>query len=213
MTSNLTMSGELSYADALRATTEAPATVQITGRVLARSASGIAGPKGCIPILWCYCVQDTPDNPCNCDGPIIWLPEQKQPPLLRPANGHDGEVTFDVDGATRVFLDETREVNRDERSDTQLMRLRADGEFEAAEETLWLREFTEVRVDHLQSALDRIDGHSRLSEMAKKKGKGRLGLLVAAFEAGWEIGEFIDEKTGLSDKISDWLLDTFGPWK
>lgn len=26
------------------------------------------------PILWCLCVQDSPENPCPCNGPIVWLP-------------------------------------------------------------------------------------------------------------------------------------------
>ncbi|WP_425084947.1 hypothetical protein [Ruegeria profundi] len=26
------------------------------------------------PILWCFCVQDSPNNPCPCTGPIVWIP-------------------------------------------------------------------------------------------------------------------------------------------
>ncbi len=26
------------------------------------------------PFLWCLCVQDSPDNPCPCTGPIVWVP-------------------------------------------------------------------------------------------------------------------------------------------
>lgn len=46
----------------------------------------------------------------------------------------------------------------------------------------------------------------------KKKGKPSVGaLLIGAFELGWHIGEKIDEETGISDKISDWLAENF-PW-
>lgn len=27
-----------------------------------------------LPILWCLCVHDSPDNPCPCTGPIVWVP-------------------------------------------------------------------------------------------------------------------------------------------
>jgi len=44
------------------------------------------------------------------------------------------------------------------------------------------------------------------------KGKPSIGaLLIGAFELGWHIGEKIDEETGASDKISDWLAENF-PW-
>ena len=46
----------------------------------------------------------------------------------------------------------------------------------------------------------------------KESGKGVVGKLTAAFELGWLIGEKIDEETGASDEIADWLYDTFGPW-
>jgi hypothetical protein len=27
-----------------------------------------------LPILWCLCVHDSPDSPCPCTGPIVWVP-------------------------------------------------------------------------------------------------------------------------------------------
>ncbi len=92
------------------------------------------------------------------------------------------------------------------------MRLGPEGQFEAIADSLWVQEFTPIRVDRLKRALELIEKHPRLGAIAKTKGKGTWAKLVAAFEAGWEIGTFIDEEAGLADKISDWLIDTFGPW-
>lgn len=53
-----------------------------------------------------------------------------------------------------------------------------------------------------------------IAAVAGASGKlpGPAGKLKTAFEIGWNIGTIIDESTGASDKISDWLLDKFGPW-
>lgn len=108
-------------------------------------------------------------------------------------------------------MEDTREVGGKE-SGARLMRLGSDGQFSAVAETLWVQEFTPMHIGRLQKALEFIQKHPQLSVIAKKKGTGFWAKIVAAFEAGWEIGTFIDEETGLSDEISDWLLDTFGPW-
>ena len=125
--------------------------------------------------------------------------------------GAEGLVDIDIDATTRVFMEDSREVDC-KASDARLLRLRSDGQLEAVADTLWFQEFIPMRIDRLQRALELIERHPQLRAMAKKKTKWKWAQIVAAFEAGWEIGTFIDEKTGLSDTISDWLLDTFGPW-
>ena len=202
---------ELTYESALTKTAGSRSELTIHGRLVSRPSNQIGGPRGCIPILFCLCVQDTPDNPCPCSGPIVWFPEGSIRNRRKMGRGAEGVVEIDVGASTRVFVEDTREVGG-KGSDARLMRLGPAGHFEAVAETLWVQEFTPMRVDRLQRALELIDGHPQLSVMAKKKGAGFWGKLVAAFEAGWEIGTFIDEQTGLSDKISDWMIDTFGPW-
>jgi hypothetical protein len=45
----------------------------------------------------------------------------------------------------------------------------------------------------------------------KGKAPSKTDLIVGAFAVGWEIGTFIDEKTGISDAISDWAAENI-PW-
>ncbi len=52
--------------------------------------------------------------------------------------------------------------------------------------------------------------HARKDGVAYRTSE-KGALLIAAFELGWVIGTKIDEETGLSDTISDWLYDWFGP--
>jgi hypothetical protein len=64
-----------------------------------------------------------------------------------------------------------------------------------------------------------ISDLKKMKEMAEG-GRGRIiaskksigGWLIGAFELGWAIGEKIDEETGASEKLADWLYDTLGPW-
>ena len=205
------ISSELTYESALSKSSGSRSELTIQGRIISRPANQIGGPRGCIPILWCLCVHDSPDNPCPCNGPIIWFPERSIRGRRKMKHGGEGLIEIDVEASTKVFLEDTREVGGKE-SGARLMRLGADGQFEAVADTLWVQEFTSMRIDRLQRALELIEGHPQLSAIAKKKGGGFWGKIVAAFEAGWAIGTFIDEETGLSDKISDWMIDTFGPW-
>lgn len=205
------ISPDLTYEEALARSTGSSSAVTIEGRIVARASSGIYGPKGCTPILWCLCVHDSPDNPCPCTGPIIWIPDRFLRAKRKARHGEEGAIEFDLDGKTRIFLEDSREVGTIE-SGTRLLRKSEDGQLEAVTDTLWVQEFIPMRINTLKRALLLIEGHPQLSAMAKKKGKGFWGKIVAAFEAGWAIGEFIDEETGLSDKISDWMIDTFGPW-
>jgi hypothetical protein len=202
---------ELTYEAALSKSSGSKSESTIQGRIISRLPNQIAGPRGCFPILWCLCVHDSPDNPCPCNGPIIWIPEGSIRNRRKLGRGTEGSVELDVEASARVFLEDTREIGGQD-SDARLMRLGADGQFEAVTDTLWVQEFSPMRLDRLKRALELIERDPRLSAIAKKKGKGIWGKLVAAFEAGWAIGTYIDEKTGLSDKLSDWMIDTFGPW-
>lgn len=205
------VSSELTYEAALDLSSAAKSELTIQGRIISRPANQIGGPRGCIPIFWCLCVWDSPESPCACNGPIVWLPHGSFRIRKQAQREQEGLVDINIDANTRVFIEDSREVGG-KNAGARLMRMTPDGQLEAVTETLWVQEFTPMHIGRLQRALELIEKHPQLSVLAKKKGKGFWAKLVAAFEAGWEIGTFIDEETGLSDKISDWLLDTFGPW-
>lgn len=202
---------EFTYDTALRQSSTLRSDLAVRGKVISETSIPAAGPRGCIPILWCLCVHDSPDNPCPCNGPIIWCPKRSILRRRKLEPQAEGLVEITVEAATKVFLEDSREVGG-KGSGTQLLRMATDGRSEPLAETLWLQEFTPMRIDRLQKALELIERHPQLSAIAKKKGKGFWGKIVAAFEAGWEIGTLIDEEVGLSDTIADWLEDTFGPW-
>ena len=202
---------ELTYETALRQSSRSRSDLAVKGRIISETSMQAAGPRGCIPLLWCFCVQDSPDNPCRCNGPIIWFPGKSILSRRRIGTQTEGLVEITLEATTKVFLEDTREVGGKE-SGTQLLRIATDGRSEVVAETFWLQEFTPMRIDRLQKALELIEQHPQLTAFAKKKGKGFWGKIVAAFQAGWAIGTMIDEETGLSHKIADWLEDTFGPW-
>lgn len=201
---------ELSYEQAVKAISGSRSDLTLQVRFLTRPSKQFDGPRGCIPVLWCFCVQDSPSNPCKCTGPIIWIPEDSLRDHGRPQLSKDGSAEIVVDGNTRVFVEDTREVGG-KNAGSRLMRLGRDDNFEAVADTLWLQEFMPMRLSQLNKALKLIESHPKLGSIAKKS-KGVWGKIVAAFEAGWEIGTAIDEETGLSDKISDWMIETFGPF-
>lgn len=127
------------------------------------------------------------------------------------ARGTEGLVEIDIDAGARAFVEDTREVGG-KVSGARLLRLGSKGEFEAVADTLWVQEFIPMRVGSLQRALQLIETHPRLRAIANEKGNVGLADLVDAFIWGWGRGTDINEELGLSDIISDWLLDTFGPW-
>lgn len=203
------------YETLLRRGSREKSTVTIRGVMARKPAQGIAGPKGCTPILWCFCVHDSPSSPCPCMGPIIWLPDDR---IFRVSEserpGQQGEKLVEVEVASDALLlfDETREIVPRKPANVRLLRYGEDGKFSPVEETLWVQEYMPMRAAALVGALELIGSNKKIQVMAKKKGPGIFGWIVGAFKAGWEIGEFIDDKTGVSDSLADWLYDTLGPW-
>ncbi|CAA9247097.1 MAG: hypothetical protein AVDCRST_MAG93-1577 [uncultured Chloroflexia bacterium] len=189
-------------------------TVTVTGATA--KAPGMVGPRGCIPILWCLCVHDSPDNPCPCNGPIVWLPEwiaQSAGPTGRMGfvNGAKQPLaSFTIDASSKIYVDASVRLGGGERSRVALQR-DAAGDLKPVKAEIIVPRYLPIQVGMLSDALELISGDDRLTTMAKQA-PGPLGWVVAAFKAGWEIGEFIDEETGASDALADWLYETFGPW-
>ncbi len=60
------------------------------------------------PILWCLCPLDSPDNPCPCTGPIVWIPRAAVM-ATSPSNklSKDGQIIEQVvvDDKTELVVD------------------------------------------------------------------------------------------------------------
>lgn len=200
-------------------------TTTVTGVVARRPASGLWGPKGCFPILICLCVHDRSDNPCPCDGPIIWIPDRSVKSKkehrqgTKESNSTDLMMEIAVDSKARVFIDETRPSNdHDLREGMVLMQVGKD-EFKRTEGKAWIQQYVPIRAEILLRTLKCVYSDHRLADVARKKKGGFWGAVSAvlgaagpAFDLGVEIGTAIDEETGISSDIADWLYDTLGPF-
>jgi hypothetical protein len=146
--------------------------LELEGNILDLNSNGVFW-----PILGCLCVQDSPDNPCPCKGPIVWLPKDK---ILKSGksgrNNHEGSEVhwFEVANGAEIMVEELH--------------------------TLKIKDYADF--------VDWTEGNGTSVSFSKKSIRSRL--LKAAFSLGFAIGTVIDEETGASDEISDWLHDTFG---
>lgn len=144
--------------------------------------------RGCIPIEFgCLCVHDSPDSPCPCrklPPIIVWLPEDR---IFKqsPADkkNHDGREL------TLFEVENTAQI--------------------------FLEKLLPFNISTLRAALSpgrKTGGDNGQPGSLQKKRSKVAKAVIAAFSFGWEIGEAIDEETGASDELADWLYDTFGPW-
>lgn len=66
-----------------------------------------------IPLIYCLCVQDSPDNPCPCHGPVVWLKRDdilaSQVGVRRGAGGERVDRFIVAPGAT-VIVDSATEM-------------------------------------------------------------------------------------------------------
>ena len=141
--------------------------------------------KGWFPIRPCLCV--TAEG-CPCDkleDIIVWLPEGI-PSEKTGKKSEEGELfNYQIGRDTKVLVETHIPMTL--------------GQLEKA------KEITE-----------KCSGKTRaiFQKSSNTKGKPSIGaLLIGAFELGWHIGEKVDEETGVSDKISDWLAENLPlPW-
>jgi hypothetical protein len=140
--------------------------------------------KGWFPIHPCLCVQDSPENPCPCnnlDDVLVWLPSNVSP--QRSGQQHEGEEVFsyEVPANVRILVE------------TQIPMTAGD-------------------LQHMKKLTVRGRGKAVSLLQARSRARVSVGeLLVGAFALGWAIGEKVDEETGASDAISDWLAEEI-PW-
>jgi len=192
-------------------------SLTLTGVPLQRTQSRLFDIRGCTPILLCLCVHDSPDNPCPCKGPIFWIPNGDI--LFRQETRRQGLVggtrqsmiELRIQPKSRVFLDQTSKSSEKGFGDRMVVTRTEKGEFTPVAGEVWVRQTSRVPIGAVVAALDLIKSNDQVAGIIAKEG-GALDALVKAFSLGWLIGGVIEEELGLADKISDWMIDTFGPW-
>jgi len=188
-------------------------SVTVTG-VVAKSAPRF-GPKGCIPVLCCFCVQDTPNNPCPCKGPVIWLPEPfvkhgRVTGRMTSAFG-EGQVllAFDLPSDTLIFADDTIRCRAEDQDGPTAYRRDRDGELVPVEDEIWIPSFMPMTVGELSETVEIISSDESLTPIALKWSWSVVGKAVSAFRFGWKVGRAIADKFGTDKKISGWLKEHF----
>jgi hypothetical protein len=189
--------------------------VTLTGVPVARTA-GLFDIKGCIPILGCLCVHDSPESPCPCKGPIFWIPEKdilfKQATRRQATVGRAEQSLLEIQlhPMTKLFVDTTSKAGKGS-SFRQAVATRNDGgELQPVSGDVYVQRVSRVPAGALGAALDLIKSNDQVGAIAKEG--GALDALIKAFGVGWAIGGGLNEIFDLPDKISDWMIDTFGPW-
>ena len=187
---NSTPENGTAYSAAKMLQLEKASTIRILGTILPID-NGVSDfltgkKKGLIPILGgCICVQDSPENPCPCTGRppiIIWCPTDK---ILRS----EKSKFKNHDGTELIAFD-----------------IQKDAE-------VFLEAVLPVSLNGLKKLSQTKNGHSSPASSTIAKEISKTGNpVVDAFLIGWGIGTAIDEATGASDAIADWLHDTFGEW-
>ena len=173
----------LSYEDAQCEAIDRATAVKIYGIPLSAPSGDTA--RRFVRIVGCICVQDSPENPCPCEGPIIWIPRDGILTTERSSRkGHDGQSLAVITVA----------------SDAKLV-LERQSTVSAA---------TVAQLGNLRRGRAR-----RVAMMARARGglsgggaRGTAGAILGAFLVGYELGTKIDEATG----ASDWLADTLWGW-
>lgn len=190
-------------------------SVTLTGVPIQRTGSTL-DLKGCIPILNCFCVHDSPDSPCPCTGPIFWIPEKdilfKQERRRQGLVGGSEQAMMEIrlHPKTRVFLDRTTRPGKGG-IDRRAVVMRTDrGDLQPVKGDVYVQHVSRVPAGALAAALDLMQSNDQIGTIAKEG--DALDALIKAFGIGWIIGEAIEEEFDLADKISDWMIDFFGPW-
>lgn len=166
-------------------------SVQIEGIPLDQSEEMRIGKKGWFPIGGCICVTE----PCPCDGPIVWLPEDGvvvRESTGRKTEGGDEVMRFLLEKNAKVILEAFLPVKA--QGISSLAKLKQGGLTLAG-----------VRAGSRTGA----SGNGHVTTMSAPAPGGPTGAVAGAFWAGYEFGEWLDEEFGLSDAISDWMVDVF----
>jgi hypothetical protein len=174
------------YTDRRTAQLARAAAVQIEGVPLDATEQRLGREKWLV-IGVCLCVQDTPEFPCPCDRLVVWVPDgsvlQTDDTDRRTASGAEIK-RYTIQRGAKVVLEAPLRVSVDGLAALRKLKAGAPGAIAPAGGT--------------------TDGRS----VARRPSlPGPVGQVVGAFIAGYEFGEWLDGELGLSDAISDWLVD------
>lgn len=139
------------------------------------------------PIVGCFCVQDSPDNPCPCTDMLIWITD-------RPVDvSWSGRRTSDGQEMLEFTLSKDAEVS---------VEVRVPFKFNDLE-----------RIARLAQSCGRRNGNNNVVAQAAPP----LDWLTLAGAVGYGVGTLLDDLFGsneggndnLSDDLSDWAAENF----
>ena len=153
-----------------------------------------------MPVGLCFCVQDSPDNPCPCTSDlIIWIPVDQiiSSGKLDNKEGkslHYFDVRRDADLLMERMFSFKASVYENRKKLSNLSGISSS-----------------IEVDEpIEEFLDLLRTSPTFPEPNKENDDVVLYSwrnIVGAFRLGWKVGTYINKKTGLSDKIADWLCE------
>jgi len=167
----------MEYAAAKRQMVTEATHVGIEGVRLQTRGKEAAG-EGLIGIGWCVCVQDSPENPCPCNGGILWLPE------AAVVNESDtGRKSADGDDILRFMVKRDADIVVETYSP-----VRADAL---------------SRIERSVSSSGNLPGKGGRRPRGQAVGwvAGAIEVLVAAYHFGKEVDK--DTEGGISDYLAD----------
>lgn len=162
----------------------------LSGVPLQTDEEYFGGARRRLPIQLCLCVHDSPDSPCPCDGPIVWLPDDavfSRGPSGRETVGGEELHEFRIDRDARVGVEMT-------------LPMTAQGLSRLMTHRRMLTEWPAVTDGRA------ADG-AEAEAIGAGVGSGPATAVLASFMAGHTIGRWLDEQTGLSSAIADGLYD------
>lgn len=131
---------------------------------------------GELALLSCWCVSDSPENPCSCHGPAVRIP-RSQLFQFGPSNRQSTEGQT----LSAVTLPRSAPI------------IAGQDESPVSVGLFLERSNTVLRV--------------KTGFLKGGGAQGTAGAILGAFLVGWELGKKIDQETGLSTKLGDFLWD------
>lgn len=107
---------EISYEEMKANTLHKKSVLKLFGIPLSQADGGISKStklKRFKPIWGCLCVQDSPENPCNCNDLLIWVPEEKIfDSYSTEKRNHDGQTLncFEIISDAEVLIERVSKI-------------------------------------------------------------------------------------------------------
>ena len=148
-----------------------------------------------IAVGLCLCVHDSPENPCPCSGPIIWIPTDKLIGTGKiESNDKEVKYYFDISADATLYFEE-------------LVPFTASDYKSARSSLVSFPIGNEDLSKLLKELMDllRTPPYVPIPDDKDPVSYSILNNLRKAFATGWAIGKLLDKEFKLSDKIADAL--------